>query len=366
MDPNVKRISRVGRSDWMLFGLGFLGMGLLIAILLLNIRPWPIDIVEFAIFAGVPVFLGAIFMCVRSGVILDRQRCLLTTWWGLLVPITYRTEHSFAQAHYVSLSYEVRRGAKNSKHEVYPVRLEGPGTDAITIHEPGDHDKARYLAEEIAKFLHLGMRDRSSGEEVAREAGALDLSLRERMKRAGQSVPLPAQPPGARAILSYGGIRSPTTIEIPPMPVGECARWFLIGLLVTGAMAIVFELVARLDGNVAIGVATLSIFLPVVVFLLSVLIRAAILRERLVVSPDEIVVTRRDVFGTRTTRLKGAEVEEVALIQAGHWRAFGGGKSRVVIRSDRGSIELVAALSNPGEVKWLRDVLVHVLTSAFP
>ena len=365
MDPNLKTIARVGRSDWMLFGLGLLGVGLLIAMLLLIIRPWPIDIGEIAILAGLPVFLGAIFMCVRSGVVIDRQRCTITTWRGLLVPIIYRTRHSFSRSHAVTLSYEVRHGAKNSKHAVYPVRLESPGTDAITIHEPGDHDKARQLAEEIAKFLHLGMRDRSSAEEVVREAGALDLSLRERMKRAGRSMPLPAQPPGARAILGYGGIRSPTTIEIPPMPVGECARWFLIGIP-AGAMAIVFELVARLDGNVAIGVATLAIFLPALVILTPVLMRAAILRERLVVSPDEIVVTRRDVFGTTTTRLKGAEVEEVALIEAGYLRAFGsGGKSRVVIRSDRGSFLVGEALSKPGEVHWLRDVLVHVLTVTF-
>ena len=367
MDPNVKIIARVGRSDWMLFGLGFVGVGLLIAMLLLTIRPWPIDIGEIAIFAGLPVFLGAIFMCVRSGVVIDLQRCTITTWRGLLIPIIYGAKHSFSRSHGVTLSYEVRHGAKNSRHAVYPVRLESPGTDAITIHEPGDHDKARRLAEELAKFLRVGVRDRSDGDEVVREAGTLDLSLRERMRRAGRTAPLPAQPPGARAILSYGGTRASTTIEIPPKPIAVCLRWFLIGMAIAGAMAMVFELVVRLDGgNLAFGFATRWIMLPVLAILLPLLIRAAILRERLVVSADEIIFTRRDFFGNRTIRLAGAEIEEVSLIQAGYLRAYGSsGESRIVIRSDRRSIELGAGLSNPQEVKWLRDVLVHVLTVTF-
>ena len=373
MDPDVKTITRVASSGWMLIGLGFLLVGLLLLLIaLLTAQPGRTEIGESAsIVGGAFVFLGVIFMCVRSGVILDRQQRTITTWRGLLVPF-YKTERPlsqshFSQSHYVTLSREERTASKREIYVVFPVRLEGPGSDAITIHEPEDCDKARHLAEEIAKFLGLGIRDRSSGEEVAREAGTLDESLRDRLRRAGRSVPLPPQPPGARAILSYGGIRSPTTIEIPPWPVGDCVRWFLMGMLVAGVIAIVVELFAWLRLDVAFGVPTLCVFLLTLCILPPYLIRAAILRERLVVSPDELVVTRRDIFGTKTTRLAGAEVEEVA-IQAGYLTGSSGGTShvvRVVIRSDRGSIALVAALSNPEEVRWLRDVLVHVLTVTF-
>jgi hypothetical protein len=283
----------------------------------------------------------------------------------LLVPIIYRTEYSFSRPQDVTLSYEVRQGVKNANYAVYPVRIEGPGSDTLTIHEPGDHDKARRLAEEIAKYLDFGIRDRSSAEVVVREAGTLDQPLRERMRRAGRSVPLPAQTPGARALLNYGGTRAPTTIEIPPTPVGECLRSLLIGMAIAGAMAIVFELVLRYKGNLEFGVATLCIFVPALLVLPLLLIRAAVLRERLVVSTEEIVVTRRDIFGTWTTRLAGAEIEEVALIQAGYLRAYGsGGESRVEIQRDRGSFQVGEALSNQ-EVRWLRDVLIHVLTVRF-
>ena len=117
-----------------------------------------------------------------------------------------------------------------------------------------------------------------------------------------------------------------------------------------------------------IGVMGLSFFLFFLVIFLPLLIRSAILRERLIVSPDDLVVTQRDIFGTKTTRLTSGEIEEVEVTDARQgiyrgYETFGGGTSRVIIRSDRGSIELGAALSNPGEVKWLSDVLVHVLTS---
>lgn len=360
MDPNSRTITRIARSKSMLFGLAFLVVGLSISSVLLAARPEAFDLI---IFGGGLVFLGAVLMCVRVGVIVDRQRRTITTWWGLLVPFyRSRTEHSFSQDHFVTLSRAERKGGKGEIYVVFPVTLGGHGSDAITIHEPHDHDKARRLAEEIAKFLGLGIRDRSATEEVVRETGTLDESLRERLKRLGRAVPLPVQAPGARAILSYGGIRSPTTIEIPPMPVGACVRWFLIGLLVAGVGAIVLEWWASRRWDVAIGVPSLIMLLLVLVILLPVLMRAAILRERLVVSPHEIVVTRRDIFGTKTTRLAGAEIEDVALV---HAKGFGRFTSRVAIQSDRGSIELVAALSNPAEGRWLRDTIAHVLTATF-
>lgn len=365
MDPNIKRIARVA-DKWMLFGLAFLVVGLfVISVLLLTSLPGSTAAINIG---GVLVFLGAVFMCVRVGVIVDRQQRTITTWWGLLVPFYgNRTGHSVSQAHFVTLSREERIGGKGEIYVVFPVKLEGPGSDAITIHEPQDHDKARRIAEEIAKFLHLGIRDRSSGQEVTRQADALDQSLLLRLRRAGRSMPIPVQPPQARSIFSYGGTRVPTTIEIPP--VGRRGEVLLV-FGVAGFVALFTEL-AMGKGELEIGVRALLVFLFVLCFFLPLLIRTAILQEHLVVSPDEFVVTRRDIFGTKTTRLTSGEIEEVEIIQAKYgisagYAVFGGGTGRVAIRSDRGSIELGAALSNPEEVKWLRDVLVHVLTSASP
>lgn len=368
MDPNVKKITRVGYR-WMLFGLGFLAVGLLILFVCLA-SPFPppgCTAGNVDIFGGVMAFLGAIFMCVRSGVIVDRQRRTITTWWGLLVPF-HTTVHPFSQTHHVTLSRE-ERSAGRSSYEVFPVRLEGAATEAITLHEPRDYDKARHLAEDVAKFVHLGIRDRSSGQEVAREAGALDRSLQQRVKRSGRSVPLPAQPPSARSIFSYGGTRAPTTIEIPPVGRSVLLREFRLMIFPACVGALFLELASYNKGNMEIGVVGgASFFLFFLVIFLPLLICSAILRERLIVSPDELVITQRDIFGTKTTRLPSGEIEEVEVTRAKWGMSYGfavigGGNLRVAIRSDRGSIELGAALSKEEEVKWLRDVLVHVLTA---
>jgi hypothetical protein len=367
VDPNVKKITWVAR-ECMAFGRVFPVVALLFLLMFIFIlAATPADWARpdnAAIVGSVLVLLGAIFVCLRIGVILDRQRRTITTWWGLLVPF-HKIEHSFSQAHFVTISHEKRGARGRGSPEIFPVRLEGAGTDAITIHEPLDHDKARHLAEDVAKFVHLGIRDRSSGEEVVREAGALDQSLQQRLRRAGSSMPLPAQPPHPRAIVNYGGTRAPTTIEIPP--VGRIGRGLLLMICMAGIVALSVEWGMN-KKDIEIGVRSLLVFLLVLGFSLPLLLHSATLREHLAVSPDELVVTRRDIFRTKTTRLTSREIEEVQVIQAKDSNAavnaaFGGGPCYVVIRSDRGSIKVGAELSNPEEVKWLSGVLVHVLTS---
>jgi hypothetical protein len=367
VDPNTKKITRFGRY-WMFFGVALLLTGLFL-ILLLPLKS-PYGSADLAVFGGVLAVLGALSVCVRFGVIVDRQRRTITTWWGPVIPFS-RTEHPFSQSHHVTLSREEREAGAQT-YEVFPVRLEGPGTGPITLQEPRDHDKARKLAEEIAKFAHLGIRDRSSGQEVAREAGALDESLRQRSRRAGRFVALPAQPPGAVAMFHYGGNGAPTTIEIPP--AGRSARWFLLVAFIAGFVTAFAELFMWLEGHeeeLDIGFRAVLVFLLILGFFLPLPLRTAILRERLVVSPDELVVTRRDIFGTRTTRLMGSEVEEVEVTHAGRgmyggYETFRGGPNRVVIRSDCGSLELGAAIPKQEELQWLRDVVVHVLTADSP
>lgn len=376
MDPNVKTIARGSRMR-VLIGLGILVVGLLFAIA----RPGPTTISDIAT-GCVLMFLGAGFICFRVGVMLDRQRRTATTWWGLLVPFNL-TSHPISPAHFVSISREERMDYRRT-YEVFPVRLERAGADSITIqeltiHEPRDHDKARDLAEDVAKFIQLGIRDRSSGNEIIREASALDESLRQQLRRAVRPISLPAQPPQARAIFNYGGTRAPTTIEIPP--VGRSGFRFLQLIAAAGVMAIVNELLASRDFypadlamRTAAGMPTVFTFLLVLVVLggtLPMLLRTAILRERLVVSQNKLIVTRNDILGTKTTQLMGGEIEEVEVTDARQgiyrgYETFGGGTSRVVIRSDRGSIELGAALSNPEEIRWLRNIIVHVMNPASP
>ena len=361
VDANTLRMTWVARRC-MLVGLGFLAVGLLVSFLLPTSPRAP---ARAPIVFGVLALVGAILVCVRMGVVIDRRQRTITTWWGLLVPF-FRTEHPLSEARFVSISREERRAGRTT-YEVFPVRLERANTRAVAIRAAPDHDTARRFAEDVARFVHLGIRDRSSRQEVAREAGTLDQPVQRSVRRAGASMRLPAQPPAARAIFAYGGARSPSTIEIPP--IGHDAREFRRLVVVACVSALVFELIAYGEWDVPTGVGGLLGFLLVPGLLLPLVIRSAVLREDLVVSPDDLVVTRRDLFGTTITRLTSREIEEVEVIQGKHgltgrFAVIGGGSDRVAIRSDRGSIELGATLSNRAEVTWLRDVLVHILTSS--
>ncbi len=352
MDSNLKRITPSARKYmYMLAGLGFLAMG---AVGLLIGRR------DSGAIAGSGVFAlcGAIFMCVRFGVIVDRQRRTVTKWWGLLVPFR-KTEHPFSQAHFVTLSHERRHLYRSASYEVFPVRLEGAGADAITLHEPRDYDKARRLAEEIAKFLHLGIRDRSSGEEVVRDAGTLNESIRQRAKRLGLTSRMPQQLPGARSSVSFGESRLTATID---MPVMHWVWVVLAGLMIAGLSAVFIEFDPKLHKYLPDMGRPLFTFLVLLCLILPIFLFVAPRDERLVVSPDELVLTRRGVFGSNTIRLQANEIEEVEITRMNFELLVG---SSIVVRSDRGSVEFGAERSEK-ELKWLRDVVIHVLTSASP
>lgn len=332
------------------------------------------------VWSGASVLAGIGILCFRYGVILDGRRRTSAKWWGLLVPLYRFGERPLSSACYVSISSRrMRNPPKNtllerateplvSMRDHLSVALEEPGRDAIELRETQDYDDARRFAEEFAKFLNTPLRDRSSREEVVREAGKLDEPLRDRLRRTRQPVPLPAPIEGARAIFNYGGIGASTSIEMPP--AGINTRSVLKALL--GAFSLLLAGVVGIGkGRESMDASTL-LFILMAVFLLGLVLaarsltRAASYREHLVVSPDGIVIAQHSPSGTKTTRLASAEVEEIALIALHLPRSFHDSMSRVVIRSDRGSIELGATLSKAEEVRWLRDVLMHALTPVSP
>lgn len=150
------------------------------------------------IFASV----GAGIMFGRAGLTIDLNTKTITTWWGLLVPFS-STTHPLDKAEIVTICREVRR-SKNSTYTVYPVRIRG-FEKPVNIEEPRNYTAARRKAEEIAKFMNLGVEDSTSGKAVVREAGTLDESLREQAQRTGESVDMPETPPDVKTKISVAG-----------------------------------------------------------------------------------------------------------------------------------------------------------------
>ena len=159
------------------------------------------------------VVLGMIFMGGRSGKHIDGRRQVLSTWSGLWVPMR-RKSLSVDGYSQVLLVKEVRRG-KNSSTTYYPVSLAGGGDKEIRIDTGTDYLKSRRMAEGVARALHRPLTDSTSGEEVVREPGRLDESLRESMRRLGERVEVSPRPPQMRseALVTLSEVE----VEIPGM-----------------------------------------------------------------------------------------------------------------------------------------------------
>ena len=118
-----------------LFGLPFFLAGLFVAQIPFGIIPVDVEggpLVLAILLPLGPLFAGVgfILMLSRSGFIIDRKRCSVTQWWGLLIPMK-RKEYSLD--HFAKVRIEFRAGDKNSP-DAFPISLVGAGSQASASH----------------------------------------------------------------------------------------------------------------------------------------------------------------------------------------------------------------------------------------
>ena len=170
--------------------------------------------------AWVALFIGIVFVVIGVGIagffkhcILDPRQGFVETGFGVFFPFK-QTRHQLEDFQQVSLRHEVRtRSSKNGSttYDVYPLRLDG--RENVELGEWLDFNQGRQKAEAVSKYLHLPLRDSSTGEEVVRQPEDLDESLAERRRDAGESTEKPEQPSGSEIqVSSFGG---ETTLSLP-------------------------------------------------------------------------------------------------------------------------------------------------------
>jgi len=352
-----------GGGCLMLFGLPFLAAGLFVMTIPFWTQPsGNAPPLFFAIpFGLVFATVGAAIMFGRAGVTIDRPEGKLKTWWGLLVPFK-STEYPLEDLKVVTITKEVRR-SKNSTYTVYPVRLSGPDKP-VKIEEPRNYDAARKRAEEVAKFLNLGLEDSSSGSMVRREAGTLDESVRDRLLRTGASVDLPERPEHCKT--QYRTAGDALVIDVPPMGFGaKQVLMLIVGLIFPGFVCVGF-LGPMLSGGSGPPL-PFMIFIGVFFIALPLLlvwgqaIGSAVARSTVTVSSEALEVRRKGLLFGKTTRIAMAELEELEIGGGAGARssAFFGAGSIIKARSDRGSVEFGAGLSKQ-ELEWLCDVIRYM------
>lgn len=372
-NPDQLSIKRGGGCFFTLFGLPFFAFGLMFMIASLGGHVKSSDggvapalmVVPFSL---VFVCVGGGIMFGRIGVRIDRIEKTVTSWWGLLFLPFWSKRRSTDEFDIVTITQEVRR-TKNSTYTVYPVKLTGKGDD-VKIEEPRQYDQSRKLAEKVAKFMDLGVKDSGRGETVVREAGTLDECLRDRFKRTGKVPVMPEQPANCKSIQSVEGDEA--AFDIPPpgfgivhlLAVGGGAFFaIMVGVFFAGPFFRVFsdsDGKAFLPAVVFMGIlATLPILLVVVPALF-----AAKTRDRILVSTRGIRLVRRFPIGGHKREIPAEELEELT-IAAPSTRNFRNAFARdkvVSARSDRQMIEFGAGLTKE-EVRWLRDVVEYLVTA---
>ncbi len=174
---------------------------------------------------GVPLGIafagtGAYLLFARRGATLDKRHNTVKTWWGLLIPFHHTAACTTDECTNVTITSELRSTSQSSSsgsstrstYTVYAVRLKQHEGKPVLIAESRRYLASRRNAEAVAKFLNLGITDRTSGTTVVREAGTLDVSLAERLRVSGEEIKLPARPGTCRSKLDVQGEAAAFTI----------------------------------------------------------------------------------------------------------------------------------------------------------
>ncbi len=366
MDDGDEIQIKNGGGCLMLFGLPFLGMGLMFTFAALTGQvkssgggPSP---VWFAVpFGLIFASIGAGFVFGRSGVILNRSSRTAVKWWGLLVPFS-RTEISVAGGAWIHINREIRK-TKNSSYTVFPVRVVA-GAEKVTWKEPRVYEEARSEAERIAKFLDLGVRDVSAGNEIVREKGTLDENMRQRLKREGVVLEMPTKPEGCRIVERVESDAAVFDLPVPPQGSAIVISVIVVTVFI-GIFAFVFA--SGILGALGAGSAMVVIPVGLLTTLLGAgamaraIINASVKAERITVSTRGLVLERQTAKGWERQELSSDELEELSNSFTGTLAA-NAGKGALIARSDRLNLEFGQGL-NYDERAWLCDVIRYLVTA---
>jgi hypothetical protein len=319
---------RVGTSSWelksgggclSLFGLPFLLAGLFVMQIPLGLIPVHSEQGSFSwlfavLFGGVFASVGAALVFGRWGVTIDRGMGKVIEWWGLPAPLKVR-EYPLSDYQQVLLSKQV--GDSDSPTR-YPVTLAGGSfSKTLQLQSPASYGEARRAAEDLAQFLSLALEDSSAGVSVTRPPDLLRESLRDRVRRGGQSMePLPMPPVGMKTKIQAeaGGV----LLEIPSPRQGRLALLpaavVSIGFFLF-AIFFLFPLLGSLGKHLfpPAGIAIVVLFFLVgpLFALLRFVRKSACPLTRVWVSPALVRIEAPMARKKTVTEMSGAEIEEV-------------------------------------------------------
>jgi hypothetical protein len=242
--------------------------------------------------------------------------------------------------------------------------LDGRGKP-VTLGEYGDYNASRRIGEEISKFLDLCMEDSSSGTTVKREAGSMDESIRDQVKRTRKQLGLPPSPIDMKTKVSQKGLD--TVLEIPASGFSS-SHLFLIAMgLVIPTIVFFSFLRPRLNDKTPDFFVNVNVIFFILLPFLStsgVVISMAMKTWRISLSSSSVKVEERSII-SRTHELRSQEIEELEVSQSPNGllkilpkRGVGG----ILMRSDKKSVTFGGHLSDP-EMRFLHALIKSIIAS---
>lgn len=249
------------------------------------------------------------------------------------------------------------RGANASRR--YPVRLLSV-EDEIELGAPGEYQRARRFAEDVARLTQLPLHDATEREAVVRGAAELDEPLAARAERLGEQVRWPGDPPDNRIWVMARG--EETTIALPPAWKGRLWEGVITILVLMAMYAFALFGLGFVIRHVllAFEIPADSGFWPAVVwavpvapvlYILLLGVSFLTLRESVVVSPRVFRRVWRLPVGRLVKRIPIAEIEEIL-----------SDRDDVLLRTDRTTCRVGFSLDKRNR-RWLRAAVHYLLVS---
>ena len=299
---------------------------------------------------------GLVFTLGRAGTVFDKTSGIATKWWGILWFPLWSKTFQLTDVRCVAVSHE-RRKNKNSSYSVYPVRLRGNSGDVLHLTEPRDDLEARRLAEEIAQFLNLPVRDSSLGETVTRSPEELQESLRDKLLRTNQEVSITAPPASAKSTVSAEGNR--VIFNIPPQPqaVGCQAGCTLVMLAIFGTIVASILGPAKVSTGLVVGVvAAIAVVAIAVQIVVAMNTRWEVSADR-----DGLRVTTIGPVRRHVEEMSAAELEELR-VAGRNGDPSSNLRAGLLAISDRKKLRFAEGLSRD-ELGWMRTLIMKALSS---
>lgn len=414
VDPDVM-VKGSGGGGAAVFGLVVLAAGLALVVLFAG---YPLGGLRLArlpagmLFGGVLVLIGGIAILGRKTVIIDRRRMMLVRRLSFLATVSQKEIPLGADSE-VTITREIRR-TKNSTYTVYPVHIKHNVSDTIGMEETREYEDARRLAESFARFLRIRLADSSTGTLVVREGDQVDESVRSQVRRTGEEIALPQAPREMKSQVKQEG--QGVVLEIPLSDSSYAALaqkiifWVFLGF-------ILFPLGTSFSRLFSFQTIWIYVAAAVVIFFVARSMRQRLSTARSKEPARSRVTANRQVFRFEEDVRQGAaqaeeipteEIEELQLVETepfeleelpdggarikggpeeaasgrpetllglkgkevgpktaallARLKATSGSAARIVVRSDKKTIEFGMGLSKE-ELRYLHALVKRALTS---